>query len=360
MADERDDSERSQDPTFKRLEEAIQRGDVARSHEVSTWFVIAGAALILMAFSGPMAGGLLTTLRGLLAHSHDIPVDGAGFLYVVERLGREVIASLAIPLLLLMLAAAGGNLIQHRLIWSAEGIRPKLLKISPAEGLSRLFSRQALINFGKGLAKLVLLGAVMAALMWPERDRIETLVTFDPALILPLAQSLSLKLLFAVVAILAVVAAADYFYQYRQWYERQRMSVRELKDEFKQTEGDPAVRAKIRQVRQTRMRKRMMAAVPTASVVIANPTHYAVALRYERGMNAPICVAKGTDLIASKIREVAGEHAIPIVENPPLARALHATVEIDEEIRPEHYKAVAEIIGYVMRLNRGLAGRRTT
>src|SRR5215470_2669413 len=129
------------------------------------------------------------------------------------------------------------------------------------------------------------------------------------------------------------------------------MSVRELKEEFKQTEGDPAIKAKIRQLRQTRARKRMMAQVPQASVVITNPTHFAVALQYERGMNAPVCVAKGVDAVARKIREVAGDHNIPIVENPPLARALHATVEIDQEIPAEHYAAVAEVIGYVMRLN---------
>jgi flagellar biosynthetic protein FlhB len=158
-----------------------------------------------------------------------------------------------------------------------------------------------------------------------------------------------------VVAILFLVAAADYLFQYRQWFERQKMSLREMKEEFKQTEGDPAIKAKIRQIRQNRMRKRMMAAVPTASVVITNPTHFAVALRYERGMDAPICVAKGADLIARKIREVAAEHRIPIVENPPLARALHGTVEIDQQIPPEHYQAVAEVIGYVMRLNRALA-----
>jgi flagellar biosynthetic protein FlhB len=161
-----------------------------------------------------------------------------------------------------------------------------------------------------------------------------------------------------VVAILAVIAAMDYFFQYRQWFERQKMSVAELKEEFKQTDGDPAVKGKIRQICQNRMRKRMMAAVPTASVVITNPTHYAVALRYERGMNAPICVAKGVDLIARKIREVAIEHGIPVVENPPLARAVHATVEIDQEVQPEHYKAVAEVIGYLMRLNRTFGAKR--
>jgi flagellar biosynthetic protein FlhB len=167
-----------------------------------------------------------------------------------------------------------------------------------------------------------------------------------------------LQLLGAVVAMLALVAVADYFFQYRQWFERQKMSLREMKEEFKQTEGDPQLKGRIRQLRHARMKKRMMAAVPKASVIITNPTHYSVALSYERGMSAPVCVAKGTDLIALKIREVAKAHNIPIVENVPLARALHATVEIDDEIPVEHYHAVAEVIGYVMGLKRGLRNGR--
>jgi flagellar biosynthesis protein FlhB len=147
-----------------------------------------------------------------------------------------------------------------------------------------------------------------------------------------------------------VIAALDFLFQYRQWFERQKMSLHELKEEFKQTEGDPKIKGKIKQIRQERMRRRMMAAVPKASVVITNPTHYAVALQYERGMNAPVCLAKGIDTLALKIREVAAKHDIPIVENPPLARTLHATVEVEQEIPAEHYRAVAEVIGYVMRL----------
>jgi flagellar biosynthetic protein FlhB len=157
-----------------------------------------------------------------------------------------------------------------------------------------------------------------------------------------------------VVTIMAIVAAADFLFQYRQWYERQKMTVQELKEEFKQTEGNPEVKAKIRKLRQSRSRKRMMAAMPTASVVITNPTHYAVALRYERGMNAPVCVAKGVDILARRIRDLAREHEIPIVENPPLARALHAAVEVEDEIPPEHYQAVAAVIGYVMRLRQAV------
>jgi flagellar biosynthetic protein FlhB len=355
MAGERDDTEQSEDPTQKRLDEALERGDVVKSQEVNTWFIIAGATLILLAFSGPMGGGITTTLRGLLANSHAIRVDGRGFLGLVDKLGFEVIAATAMPLLLLMLAGLIGNMIQHRLVWTAEPLKPKLSKISPVAGLGRMFSKQALANFAKGLVKLGLVGGIMVALMWPERHRLDALVGTDPAALLPLTQSLSLGMLGAVVAVLALIAAADYLFQYRQWFERQKMSVRELKEEFKQTDGDPMIKAKFRQIRLTRMRKRMMAAVPTASVVITNPTHFAVALRYERGMNAPLCVAKGTDLIARKIRAVAAEHGIPIVENPPLARALHGTVEIEQEIPPEHYQAVAEVIGYVMRLNRALA-----
>ena len=157
---------------------------------------------------------------------------------------------------------------------------------------------------------------------------------------------------------LALVAIGDYLFQYRQWFERQKMSLREMKEEFKQSEGDPHIKGRIRQLRVARMKKRMMAAVPKASVIITNPTHYSVALSYERGMSAPICVAKGMDNIALKIREIAREHDIPIVENVPLARALYATVEVDDEIPVEHYHAVAEIIGYVMGLKRGLSGQR--
>jgi flagellar biosynthesis protein FlhB len=358
MADTPEKDDRTEEPTQRRLEQAIERGDVAKSQEVNTWFVIAGGALVLMAFSGSMSQGLSTSMRGLIANAHGIRVDGRGFVAMVQKISLDVLAAVAIPLLLLMLAAIIANIIQHRLVWSTEPLKPKLSKISPLAGFKRLFSKQALANFVKGLVKLAVIGGIMVLLLWPERGRLDTLVTVEPAALLPITQALSLKVLGAVVAILALIAAADYLFQYRQWFERQKMSMRELKDEFKQTDGDPHVKAKIRFIRESRMRKRMMAAVPEASVVITNPTHFAIALKYERGMNAPVCVAKGMDAIALKIREVADAHNVPIVENPPLARALHGTVEIDKEIPPEHYKAVAEVIGYVMRLNRAAAGAR--
>ncbi len=350
MADERDDTERTEDPTPKRLEEAIKRGDVVKSAEVNTWFMIAGGTFMLMVFAPPMATSLQATFRGLLAHSWQIAADGPGLAMLTKQLSIALLSALGIPILILCFAALAGSIIQHRLLFSVETILPQASRISPAAGLKRLFSRQALANFAKGLAKLALIGTVMTAQVWPQRYRLIGLVATDPAAIMPFTLTVAMQMLGTVVAILVIVAAVDFLFQYRQWFERQKMSVREMKEEFRQTEGDPAIKGKLRQLRQARMRKRMMAAVPKASVVITNPTHFAVALQYERGMNAPVCVAKGVDLIARKIREVAERHEIPVVENPPLARALHGTVEIDQEIPPEHYRAVAEIIGYIMRL----------
>jgi flagellar biosynthetic protein FlhB len=353
MADEQDDTEKTEDPTQKRLDDAVKRGDVVKSQEVNTWFVIGGATLAVAAFSGPMASSLTTSFRGLIANAHEVSIDHGGLMHLAQKLGMDVMAAAALPTLVLVLAAIGGNVIQHRLVWSAEQLKPKFSKISPLAGAKRLFSKVALVNFAKGLIKLTILGAIMVWLLWPERHRLDTLVTMEPVALMGLTEVLSVKLLGTTAAVLALVAALDYLFQYRQWFERQKMSLREIKDEFKQTEGDPVIKGKMRQVRQNRMRKRMMAAVPKASVVITNPTHFAVALQYERGMNAPICVAKGIDSLALKIKEIARDHGIPVIENPPLARALHATVEIDGEVKPEQYKAVAEVIGYVMRLRRG-------
>ena len=354
-----DDSDKTEDPTQKRLDDAHARGDVAKSQEVNTWFVIAGGTLVLSSFSGSIGSGILSPMRNLIANAGMLRTDGTALLALGNTLGYAVLGAVGVPLLMLMIAAIAGNMIQHRLVWSAESLTPKFSKVSPGAGFKRVFGKQAAANFLKGIFKLVALGAVMMAVLWPERHRMESFLAFDPSAILGVTTSLTLQLMGAVVAMLAAVAIADYFFQYRQWFERQKMSLQEVKDEYKQSEGDPHIKGKIRQLRQQRMKKRMMAAVPNASVIITNPTHYSIALSYDRGMSAPICVAKGVDNIAFKIREIAAKHDIPIVENVPLARALYATVDVDDEIPVEHYQAVAEIIGYVMGLKRGLSGRQT-
>ena len=356
MAEDTDD--KTEDPTQKRLEDAHAKGDVAKSQEVNTWFVISGATLVLATFSGSIGGGISMPMRNLIANSWMIRTDGAGLLALAYTLSYAVIAAVGVPLLMLMLAAIAGNMIQHRLVWSGESLKPKFSKVSPGAGFKRIFGKQAAANFAKGIFKLAALGAVMVAVLWPERHRLEAFLHFDPAEILGVTTTLTLHLMGAVVAMLAVVAIANYFFPYRQWYQRQKMSLQEMKEEFKQAEGDPHIKGKIRQLRQQRMKKRMMASVPKASVIITNPTHYSIALSYDRSMAAPVCVAKGVDNIAFKIREIANKHDIPIVENVPLARALYATVDIDEEIPVEHYHAVAEIVGYVMGLKRGFSGSR--
>ncbi|MFL9825716.1 flagellar biosynthesis protein FlhB [Rhodoplanes sp. SY1] len=352
MAEDQDKSDKTEDPTQRRLDQALEHGDVVKSQEVATWFVIGGGTLALAMFGASSSTALTAVMKGLIAKSGAIHTDGHVLVRLTETITIEVLAAIGLPFLVLAIAALAGTAIQHQLVWTTETLTPKLSKISPLAGLKRLFSAEALANFVKGLLKLGLVGTVLVMLLWPERNLLEALVSTDPAAILPVSMSLMLKLLGSVVAIMAVIAGADYLFQYQRWYKRQKMSLKEIKDEYKETEGDPKIKAKIRQIRVSRMRKRMMAAVPGATVVITNPTHYAVALKYERGMNAPVCLAKGTDRIALKIREVATEASVPVIENPPLARALYATVEIDREIPPEHYKAVAEVVGYVMRLKK--------
>jgi flagellar biosynthetic protein FlhB len=219
-------------------------------------------------------------------------------------------------------------------------------------GLGRLFSKRNVVELFKGLAKMSLVGAVAAVLMTPGFHWIENLVTADINMLMPALLLLVVKLLGGVIAVLCVLAAADFYYQKYEFIKSLKMTKQEVKDEFKQMEGDPDIKNAVRKIRKKRAQERMMAAVPTATVVVTNPTHYACALKYDQTMNAPVLVAKGVELVALRIIDKARENFIPVVENPPLARTLYATVEVDDEIPREHYKAVAEVIGFVMRLKK--------
>lgn len=357
MADTADQGEKTEEPSLKKLEDARNKGDVAKSQEVTSWFMMLATTLVMMIFSQDMAMSLAMTLKGVFSHAHDIQVTGSGLARLAMALASAVLGALTMPFILLMVAAVASNLMQHGVIFSVEPITPKFSKVSPAAGFKRLFSSQSLVNFIKSLTKLTLVSTLIIWIVWPNRDMLDTLVSLDPILLLSLTLTLTGKILFGVMGFLTIIAALDFAYQKHQWWEKQKMTFKEVRDEHKQQEGDPHVKAKLRQIRQERGRQRMMANVPDASVVITNPTHYSIALKYEKDMDAPICVAKGVDAIALKIREVANEHDIPLVENPPLARALYATIELDEEIPADHYQAVAEVIGYVMRLKQKKGGR---
>jgi flagellar biosynthesis protein FlhB len=346
------DQEKSQEPTQKKLDDAVKKGDVAKSQEVPAFMVLFVAALIVMAFGPSVTASLARSLAAVFRNAHDIQIGQGGLMRLMLDLGLAVGMTLALPFLAVMAAAIAGNLLQHRFVFSAEQMKPKMSKISPIAGFKRIFGVEAIAQFVKGLVKIAAVTAGLVFALWPERDKLDMLVAADIAVLLPITRDLLLKAFVAIVIVMAAMAVLDFFYQRMRWLKRQRMSFQEIKEEFKQQEGSPEIKAKVAQLRRERARKRMMAEVPKAAVVVTNPTHFAVALKYEAGMAAPVVVAKGLDTIALKIREVATAAGVPIVENPPLARALHAAVDLEDEIPTEHYKAVAEVIGFVMRQRR--------
>ena len=354
MSDEAPENDsKTEDPSQKKLDDAHAKGDVAKSQEVVTWFMLLGSAVIFAMMAPSSAASLMASLKVLMMNADQFELGGAGFGAFFNSLALALLGTVLIPLVVLSTCAVAANLIQHRPLISAESITPKFSKISPLAGFKRLFSSESLVNFGKGLLKISIVGTVLFFVIWPERDRLDTMMTTDPLVILADFQEIGIKIFAATLAIVTIIAMADYIYVRQKWWKRQMMTLQETRDEYKQMEGDPKVKGKLRQLRQERGRKRMMAAVPDATVVITNPTHFAVALKYDRAMGAPQCVAKGADAVAFRIRELAKQHDVPIVENPPLARALFASVEIDETIPNEHFKAVAEVIGFVMRLKKG-------
>jgi flagellar biosynthetic protein FlhB len=351
MADDRDPSQQTEEPTQKRLQEAREHGDVIKSTEVNALVLLAGGALAIAMFGGSAMKGLAVAMRLFLEQPDRMSLDPGDMMALARHTAMSIGTILAPVFAVMMAAAVGGHLIQGTPTFSLEKIKPSLSKLSLVSGFKRIFGIEGLSNLVKGLAKMLIVGFAVWTQIWPERNMLESVLNQTPMGVVGDMDHLLFKVLIAALAALAVIAAADYLLQRQRFLQRNRMSKQEIKEEYRQNEGDPQIKAKIRQIRLERAKKRMMAAVPEATVIITNPTHYAVALKYEAGkMAAPICVAKGIDALALKIREVAKEHDVPIVENPPLARALHAAVEVDEVIPQEHFKAVAQVIGYVMRL----------
>jgi flagellar biosynthesis protein FlhB len=352
MADTDDKDQKTEQPTQRKLDKAVEQGDVAKSQEVTTFFILGGAALALTISGKSLVTDLAVSLRGLIGNMHLIQIDAAGLTRLAWFSGATMLTALSMPFLMGIIASVGGNMIQHKPVWSAQSMMPKLSRLSPMSGLKRMMGKEALVNFVKGLVKMTLVAVVICAVLWPYRGFFESMASADIASALPRTYGMLVTLLGSVLAIFLFLAGADYLYQRHSWIERQMMTKQEIKEEFKESEGSPEIKQKIAQLRRQQAQKRMMSKVPKASVVIMNPTHYAVALQYEPGMEAPVCVAKGMDELALRIKAVALENDVPVVENPPLARALHASVALDEPITEDHYKAVAQVIGYVMGLRR--------
>ncbi len=356
MAEERDQAERTEEPTPRRLEQARERGQVAFSREVSHVLLL-GCGLSLAISAGPWsAEHTARTLQRLLA--------AAGVGFDLGEAGREelrialgqVAAITLLWLVALWLAGLASPLLQRSVVWTPKPLAPKLERISPLAGIRRLISLATLVELAKGLVKLAIVGAVTGLVLRSVPAELPGLVEIGPVGLGERLLALSLQLVGAVLGAMLLLAAIDLFWQ-RVHHRRQlRMTRREIKEELRETEGDSVVKQRLRQLRLQRARHRMMAEVPKATVVITNPTHYAVALRYDPvKMAAPVLVAKGVDELAITIREVARRHGVPVVENPPLARALYAALSPGQTIPPAYYQAVAGIIAYVYRL----AGRRT-
>jgi flagellar biosynthetic protein FlhB len=351
MADNQDQSQKTEEPTQKKLDDAHKKGQGVSSREVANWFMLVAGTIVVIAMAPYIMNDIGNSLRPFLERPHLLTMgegDEQGGLATVVR---EIILSLLAPLGIFVVAALASGFVQRGFSFSFEPMKPELSKISIFKGAKRLFSMRSLVEFLKGVAKISIVGLIGTMILMPELDRIEDLISISPLQWLDRAHDLIVRLLVGVCAIMTVIAGLDYMYQRYEFRKQMMMSRQDIKDEHKQSEGDPLVRAKIRQLRQERARHRMIASVPEADVVVTNPTHYAVALKYDtETMRAPKVVAKGSDEVALRVREVAIEHDVPIVENPPLARALFGAVEIDQEVPLEHYKAVAEVIGYVWRL----------
>ena len=353
MADESDDSQKTEDPTSRRLDEARKRGQVANSREINNLLMLVVFSITVLLFATGAGKAVWSVAAPFIEAPDLIAVDLHNLTRLAWHAFGVLLLASAVPLAMALVVSLGAGFIQFGLVWSAEQMTPSLDKISPLEGAKRMFSLRALAEFAKGLLKILVVGVVAILVVLPEVRRMQGLIGMEMNQLIGELRHLLIKLFAGVVGVVVVIALADFLYQRFQHLRGLRMSRQELKEEFKETEGDPLVKNRLRQLRMERARKRMMAEVPKSDVVITNPTHYAVALKYEaRSMQAPKMLAKGVDKMALKIREVAAQHGIPIIENPPLARGLHASVEIDQEVTPEFYKAVAEVIGYVFRLKR--------
>jgi len=351
MADDRDPSQQTEEPTQKRLDDAHEHGDVVKSAELQTLISLLGGTLAIAAFGKSAVASLAQAMTRFLSEPDQIGTGSAELMVLMRQILVQLGLIVGPIFAVMMVAGLAGNLVQHRPVFTFDRIKPDFSKLSLTRGLKRMFGIDGFTNLFKGLIKIAVVGAAVWTQLWPDRGGLEAVLEQSPAGIAGDMTHLLFKVLIASLSALAFIAGADYLLQRFQFTKRNRMSKQEVKEEYRQTEGDPAIKAKVRQIRQERAKRRMIASVPTASVVIMNPTHFAVALKYESGkMAAPVCVAKGVDALALRIRDVAKEHDVPVVENPPLARALYATVELDEAIPHEHYKAVAQVIGYVMRL----------
>lgn len=359
MSEDADETSKTEDPTQKKLDEAHKEGRYAISPEIGNWGLVAAALIILVTTLPRMMQGLVTRLDFYFENLDQIPMDEVSVGHLLLHVAKTIYWALWLPVLLLTMAGVASTIVQKGFHVSWSLIAPKFSKLNPITGFANMFkASQKGVELLKSLAKLAVVAGVAYMALHPMIVSIEHFIGIDLIMLVREMDDLAYRLLVGVLAVLSFIAGGDLFWQRYTHNKNMRMTKQEVKDEHKQSEGDPMVKGRIRQLRFERARKRMMAAVPTADVVVTNPTHFAVALKYDaQAMQAPVVVAKGADAVAFRIRALAEDNDVPVLENPPLARALYAACEIDEEVPSEHYRAVAEVITYVFKL-KGRSMRR--
>jgi flagellar biosynthetic protein FlhB len=342
--------DKTEQPTGKKLADARKKGNVPQSREVPSVLILSGALAVLFFGGNWMLGRLKEVMRTMYQRADTLTMAPE----TMHTLFWEVFSQSVIILvpLMLVIVSAGviGNVAQFGFLITGEKLTPNFAKLNPVAGIKKLFSLRSLIEMVKSLVKLVIIGGIAWIIFNRYLDQIPGLTGLQVGQILQFIGDVAFQMALYTCMVLLLMAALDFAYNKWQHNQDLKMSKQEVKDEFKQREGDPTVKARIRSVQREMARKRMMEAVPEATVVITNPTHLAIAIKYEEGMQAPTVVAKGAGYVAQTIKAIALEHDIPTVENKPLARTLYKSTEIGDFIPAELYRAVAEILAYVYRL----------
>lgn len=341
--------DKTEEPTAKKRADAKKKGQVGRSTEISTAFVLLTGFFVLKVLWENIYTSIANYTTYIFTHLNQ-PVD-------TENISRlfigimEILATTALPIMLaIMIIGLGVNFFQVGLNFNTEAIGFKLDKLNPINGFGRIFSKRSLVELFKSLFKIAVIGYFLYTILSQQLLAMPQFIYFDLGTSLEQMSKIIFSMSFEVIGVIMVLGFLDYGYQKWQTTQDLKMSKQEVKDEMKQSEGDPQIKGKIKQKQRQMAMSRMMQEVPKADVIVTNPTHFAVALQYHKGMQAPLVIAKGQDFVAQKIKKLARESRVPIVENRPLARALFASTNIGDAVPAELYQAVAEVLAYVYRL----------
>lgn len=346
---QRFDGEKTEEPTSKKREDARKKGQVARSQELNTAFVLLIGFLVIRILWEYIYGNIAEYTIYIYSNiSQNTSAESITELFIgIMILLAKTVMPIMFSILIVGLAI---NVYQVGLMVTTERLEPKLENLNPINGFGRIFSKRSLVELAKSIFKIIVIGYFLYLYLKEQIPLVPQFIFFDLPHSLATIADIIFVMAFQVVGVIMIMAAADYAYQKWQTTQDLMMSKQEVKDEFKQMEGDPQIKSRIKQKQRQMAMQRMMSEVPKADVIITNPTHLAVALSYKKGMIAPLVIAKGQDLVAEKIKEIAREHHILIVENKPVARALYEAVEVGEMVPSELYQAVAEILAYVYRI----------